>query len=117
MQAGEPGELGAGDERRRVGAHTEEGHVAEVEQAGEADDDVQTEGDGGEDEDVDAEVRVVVVGLGERDRSNCGTVNLIPFVWASGASKVPSSRSESRFLGSFWRMPSSEPTRSMLLKY
>jgi hypothetical protein len=56
-------------------------------------------------------------GLGEREMSNCGTVNLIPFGWASGASKVPSSSSESRFLGSFWRIPSSFPTLSILLKY
>lgn len=58
----------AGDQRGRVGADAEEGDVAEVEQAGEADDDVQAQGDGGEDQDVDAEGRVLVVGLGEGEQ-------------------------------------------------
>ena len=37
---------------RGVGADAEEGDVSEVEEAGEADDDVQAEGDGREDDDV-----------------------------------------------------------------
>ena len=41
----------AGDHGGGVGADAEEGDVAEVEQAGEADDDVQAEGGGGEDQD------------------------------------------------------------------
>ena len=43
---------GAGDQGGGVGADAEEGDVAEVEQAGEADDDVEAEGDGGEDQEV-----------------------------------------------------------------
>ena len=45
----EGGELGAGDQGGGVGADAEEGDVAEVEESGEADDDVEAEGDGGED--------------------------------------------------------------------
>ena len=61
---------GAGDECGGVGADAEEGDVSEVEEAGEADDDVEAEGDGGDDEDVHAEVGVVLVVLdeGEGDR-------------------------------------------------
>lgn len=49
--------------RAAVGADAEEGDVAEVEEAGEADDDVQAEGDGREDEDVDRDEGVGVAAL------------------------------------------------------
>lgn len=61
LDAGEAGELGAGDEGCGVGADAEEGDVSEVEESGEADDDVEAEGDGADYEDVDAEVGVVLV--------------------------------------------------------
>ncbi len=67
LDAGELRELGAGDQGGRVGADAEEGDVAEVEESGEAYDDVEAEGDGAEDQDVHAEVGVVVVGLCERE--------------------------------------------------
>lgn len=56
---------GAGDEGGRVGADAEEGDVAEVEQAGEADDDVEAQGDGREDQDVGPDDRVLVGVLGQ----------------------------------------------------
>ena len=56
-------ERGAGDQGGGVGADAEEGDVAEVEEAGEADDDVQAEGDGREDEDVDRDEGVSVAAL------------------------------------------------------
>lgn len=65
LDSGEAGELGAGDEGCGVGADAEEGDVSEVEESGEADDDVEAEGDGGDDEDVHAEVGVVFVVLDE----------------------------------------------------
>lgn len=61
LDAGEAGELGAGDEGRGVGADAEEGDVSEVEESGEADDDVEAEGDGADDEDAHADVGVVLV--------------------------------------------------------
>lgn len=55
-------------------------------------------------------------GLAERDISNCGTISLMLLACACDTG-VPSSTRESRLRGSFWRNPSSSPTRSMLLKY
>lgn len=82
---GESGEFGAGDEGGCVGADAEEGDVSEVEESGEADDDVEAEGDGSEDEDADAEVGVGVLGLGEgEDRGgeegHGGGESLVPCV-------------------------------------
>ena len=58
-----------GEHGADVGAGAEEGDVAEVEQAGEADDDVQAQGGGREDEDLgrDRHVGVGAV-LGEREQ-------------------------------------------------
>lgn len=65
------GEGCAGDEGGGVGADAEEGDVAEVEEAGEADDDVEAECDGGEDEDVRADEGVFRGVLGEGEAEGC----------------------------------------------
>ncbi len=65
----------AGDQGGGVGADAEEGDVSEVEETGEADDDVEAEGDGREDQDVDRDERVGVAALldeGEGDRGGRG---------------------------------------------